>query len=173
MPLASTTSYIKSLLSGLPMPGGLPNMACYINPPDPNDEANIPTSYVWAPDFDESRTEEQGGSIPRNTGPQTPSGFKPIEHMIEIFIVYFQANDDPQADTLFFGVVDAVMAQLRTSPELVGGVPVTDPYTGEQSALFGVGEVMRGRTTISAVGDQAWNRLDALLTVTVHELIQA
>jgi hypothetical protein len=170
MPLASTTAYIKSLLNGLPMPGGLPNMAAYINPPDPNDEANIPTAYVWAPDFDESRNEEQGGTIPRNSGPGTPSGTKALEHMIEVFLVYFQANDDPQADSLFFGVVDASLAALRTSDD---PAIITDPYTGMQSSLYDVGEVMRGRTVISAVGDQAWNRLDALLTCTVHEIFQA
>jgi hypothetical protein len=152
------------------MPGGLPNMACYINPPDPNDEANIPTSYVWAPDFDESRNEEQGGTIPRNSGPGTPSGTKAIEHMIEVFVVFFQANDDPQADTLFFGVVDAVMAQFRTSAD---PAIITDPYTGAQSSLYDVGEVQRGRTTISAVGDQAWNRLDSLITLQIHEIFQA
>ena len=125
---------------------------------------------MWAPDFDESRSGDQGGTIPRNTGPGTPSGTKAVEHQIEIFLVYFQANDDPQADTLFFGIVDAVMAQLRTSAD---PAPITDPYTGMQSRLYDVGEVMRGRTTISAVGDQAWNRLDALLTCTVHEIFQA
>ena len=152
------------------MPGGLPNMAAYVNPPDPNDEGNIPTAYVWAPDFDESRDETQGGTIPRNTGPGTPSGTKAIEHQIEVFLVYFMANDDPQADTLFFGVVDAVMACLRTSED---PAIITDPYTGQQSSLYDVGEVQRGRTTISAVGDQAYNRLDALITATVHEIFQA
>ena len=170
MPVASATNYIKSLLSGLAMPGGLPNMAAYVNPPDPNDEANIPTAYVWAPDFDESRSTEGGGSIPRNTGPGTPSGTKNIEYQIEIFIVYFQANDDPQADSLFFGVIDSVMSQLRMSPD---PAVITDPYTGAQSQLIDVGEVIRGRTTLSAVGDQAWNRLDALLSLTVHEIFFA
>jgi len=170
VPIASTTSWFKQLLDGLAMPGGLPNMAAYVNPPDPNDEGGIPTAYVWAPDFDESREGQQGGSIPRNTGPGTPSGTKALEHMIEIFLVYFQAGDDPQADTLFFGIVDAVMARLRTSDD---PAPVTDPYTGQQSQLLDVGEVIRGRTTISAVADQAFNRLDALLTCTVHEIFQA
>ena len=32
---------------------------------------------------------------------------------------------------------------------------------------------MRGRTTIRATASQAYNRLDALLSCTVHELIQA
>ena len=47
MPIASTLGFIKSLLNGLEMPGGIPNMACYITPPDPNVEAEIPTCYAW------------------------------------------------------------------------------------------------------------------------------
>lgn len=170
MPVASATSYIKGLLDGLAMPPPLPDMAAYVNPPDPNTEGGIPTSYIWAPDFDESRNPDQGGTIPRNTGPGTPSGTKALEHNIEIFVVYFQANDDPQADTSFFGICDAVMYRLRTSAD---PAVIVDPYTGMQSQLFDVGEVIRGRTTISATADQAYNRLDALLSVTVHELFQA
>jgi hypothetical protein len=170
VPLASTTGYLKSLLDGLAMPGGLPPMACYINPPDPNVESQIPTAYVWAPDFDENRDSKQGGTLPRNSGPDTPSGFKSIEHQIEIFLIWFQAADDPQADSLFFGICDAAMAALRTSPD---PAPITDPFTGAQSQLFDVGEVIRGRTTISATASQVWNRLDGLLQVAVHELFQA
>lgn len=170
MPLASTTSYIKSLLDGLPMPGSIPAMAAYINPPDPNVEASVPAAYVWAPDFGESRSPQQGGTIPRNTGPGTPSGFKAEEHSVEVFIVYFQANNDPDADTLFFGILDAAMAVLRTSPD---PAVITDPWTGMQSSLYDVGEVMRGRTTITATADEAFNRLDALLTLTVHEIFAA
>jgi hypothetical protein len=173
MPIASVCLYFKGLLDGLPMPGGTPAMRSYIMPPDPNDESQFPTAYVWPADFDESRNPEFAGTIPRNTGPGTPSGQKPIEHGIEIFIVWFQAGDDPDADSMFPGIVDAVMAELRTSPELVGGVPLTDPWTGTQSSLFGVGEVMRGRIVVSATADQAFNRLDCLLTCPVRELIQA
>ena len=65
------------------------------------------------------------------------------------------------------------MAALRTSPDPGGGVPVTDPWVGTVSSLFDVGEVMRGRIVVSATSDQAFNRLDCLLTCPVHELIQA
>jgi hypothetical protein len=145
-------------------------MRAFIMPPDPNDESQYPTAYVWPADFDESRNPQAGGSIPRNTGPGTPSGFKPVEHSIEIFILYFQAGDAPDADSLFPGIVDAVDAALRTSAD---PAQITDPYTGMQSTLYDVGEVIRGRITVSAVADQAFNRLDCLLTCTVHELIQA
>ncbi len=173
MPIASTCSYIRGLLSGLAMPGSLPAMAAHITPPDPNVEASVPAAYVWPADFEESRDPKMAGSIPRNTGPGTVAGNKLIEHQIEIFVVYFMANDDPDADNLFPGIVDAVMAELRTSPEQAGGVPVTDPWTGVKTALFSVGEVMRGRIVVSATANQAYNRYDALLTCPVNELITA
>ena len=170
MPVASTTLYLKSLLDGLAMPGGLENMVSYVTPPDPNTESQYPTSYVWPSEFDETRNPEFGGTIPRNTGPGTPSGFKPITHMIDIFIVYFMANDEPDSDSLFPGVVDAVMAALRTSED---PALITDPYTGMESNLYDVGEVIKGRIVVSAVEDQVFNRYDCLLVCTVHELIQA
>lgn len=173
MPIASTCLYMQSLLNGLNMPGGAPEMRAYIMPLDPNDESQYPTAYVWPADFDESRDPDTGGTVPRNSGPGTPSGFKPIEHQIEVFIVWFQQGDDPSADSLFPGIVDAAMAALRTSPDPGGGVPVTDPWVGTVSSLFDVGEVMRGRIVVSATSDQAFNRLDCLLTCPVHELIQA
>ena len=112
MPIASTLAFVKKQLDGLPMPGGIPNMAAYITPPDPNVEAQYPTAYVWPTTGHESR--QDPGTIPRNTGPGTPAGFKPINHMVDVFIIYFGADDDPQADSLFPGIVDAAMFALRT-----------------------------------------------------------
>lgn len=169
MPLVSVLEYVKNTLNGLPMPGtGIPDMVAYITPPDPNVNAQVPTVYVWIPDFDESR--EPPGTIPRNTGPGTPSGFKPVTHMVDLFIVWFMADDDPAADSLFPAIVDAVMAALRTSQD---SVTLTDPYTSEQSTLYDLGERMRGQIVISALADQAYNRYDALVRCQVMELIQA
>ena len=170
MPVASVCLYVKGLVDNLPMPAGLPPMRGYITPPDPNVEAQYPTAYVWPAGFTESRDPKLGGSIPRNTGPGTPSGQKPVVHGTDVFIVYFLSSDDPLADSLFPGIVDAVTAKLRTSQE---GVPVTDPFTGTVSELYGTGEVMRGRITVRATSDQVMNRYDCLLTLTVRELIRA
>lgn len=170
MPIASTCQHIKSLLDGLPMPGGVPDMVAYITPPDPNVEAQIPVAYVWPPDGDESRNPAKGGTISRNTGPGTASGFKAIEHLIDVYVVWFGADDDPDADNQFPGIVDAVMAALRTSPD---PQVVTDPYTNVQSQLIDVGERMTYRTTISALSDQAYNRYDALILCPIIEHLQA
>jgi hypothetical protein len=152
------------------MPGiNTPNMVAYITPPDPNVEAATPTAYVWPTDGRESRSAP--GTIPRNTGPGTPSGFKPIEHTIDVFIVWFGADDDPQADSLFPGMVDAVMAALRTSPD---SQPLQDPYNPSiTSTLYDLGEQITYQIVISALADQAYDRYDCLLRCMITELIQA
>ena len=119
MPITSTIQYVKAQLDGLAMPGGIPNMAAYITPPDPNVEAEIPTCYIWPTKGREARESGRGGTIPRNTGPQTPSGTKPITHMIDLFVVYFGADDDPQADSLFPGVIDAVLEATSAVIEVI------------------------------------------------------
>ena len=160
MPIAAACAFVKGLLNGLAMPGGLPNMAAYILPPDPNVEAEIPTAYVWPTEGDESRAPEKGGTIPRNTGPDTPAGTKSLDHSIDVFCVYFQADDDPQADSLFPGVIDAVMDALRTSAD---PAVITDPYTGDQSQLIDLGERQKYHIVVSALEDQRYNRLDGLI----------
>ena len=162
--------FVKNQLDGIPMPGGVPNMAAYITPPDPNVEATIPTAYVWPTDGHESRDEP--GTIPRNTGPGTPAGFKPINHMVDVFIVYFGADDDPQADSLFPGIVDAAMFALRTCED---SATLQDPYNPNvTTTLYDLGEIMSYQIVISALADQAFNRYDCLLRCgPVMELIQA
>ena len=170
MPIAAACAYVKSVLDGLAMPGGLPSMAAYIMPPDPNVEAEIPTAYVWPTKGHESREGDQGGAIPRNTGPGTPAGTKSQLHSIDVFCVYFQADDDPQADSLFPGVVDAVMDALRTSED---PMVIIDPYTGNDSQLIDLGERMSYEIVVSALEDERYNRLDGLIACMVNEIFHA
>jgi hypothetical protein len=169
MPIASSLSYIKGLLDGLAMPGQLPSMNAYITPPDPNTETQIPTAYVWPTEGDESR-DGKAGTVPRNTGPGTPSGFKDLEHHIDVYVVWFGADDEPDIDNLFPGIVDAVMYAFRTSAD---PAPVTDPYTGEASTLVDVGEVQSYRITLRSLVEQAYDRYDSLISLSVLEVIQA
>jgi hypothetical protein len=172
MPVAAVTLYVKSLLDGLPMPG--PNalaMQAFITPPDPNTETQMATAYIWPTDGHETRNPQQGGAIPRNTGPGTAAGWKPISHMIDVFIDWFQADDDPQADSIFPGIVDAVMFALRTSTD---SVTLTDPYNPNvTSTLYNLGEDISYQTVISSLADQAYDRYQALLRCPCVELIQA
>jgi|SRR5579875_1400312 len=173
MPVASCLTYVKGLLDGLPMPPGTGgNMAAYILPPDPDEETQVPTAYVWPSQWKETRDPKTGGTVPRNTGWDTPSGTKSIVHTLDVYLTWFQPNEtpDPRSDSLFPGIVDAVCVALRTAPTQV---PVTDPYTGQPSTLVNIGEVIDGKTGLVAVSDEVWNRLDSLLTVTVWEIFRA
>ena len=171
MSLNTAQLYIQSLIDDLPLPGdGTPNLIAVITPPDPNVEAETPTAYIWPTKGVESRNPALGGTIPRNTGPGTPSGLKPLEHELEIFLVYFGQNDDTEADTLFPGIVEAVMQALRTSPD---PWQQQDPYSGVVSTFVDVGEQMTWEVVINAVENQAYNRYDCLLTCKMFELIFA
>jgi hypothetical protein len=173
MPITSTLYAIKSLLVDLPMPGQLPSMAAYITPPDPNVETDIPTAYVWPTQGGEDRENDGGkkvGAIPRNSGPGTPSGVKNISHDIDVYVVWMASNDEPDIDCLFPGVVDAVMAAFRFSTD---PATATDPYTGEQSTLVDIGEDMSYRITLRSLIEQAYNRYDALVGLSVLEIIRA
>ena len=169
MPIASSLAYIKGLLNGLAMPGQLPSMNAYITPPDPNVETDIPTAYVWPTSGDESR-DGKAGTVPRNSGPGTPSGFKDLVHAIDVYVLWFGADDEPDIDNLFPGIVDAVMFALRTSDD---PVKVADPYTEQGSTLVDVGEVMNYRITLRSLVEQAYDRYDCLLSLSVLEVIQA
>jgi hypothetical protein len=170
LPIAAACAFVKSVLNNLAMPGGLPNMAAYIMPPDPNVEAEIPTAYVWPTKGREGRAGEEGGAIPRNTGPGTPAGTKSLLHSVDVFCVFFQADDDPQADSLFPGVVDAVMDALRTCED---PAVIIDPYTGNDSQLIDLGERMTYEIVVSALEDQRYNRLDGLVVAMVNEIFHA
>ena len=152
------------------MPGGLPNMAARITPRDPEVETDIPTAYVWPTDGDEGRDPEKGGAVPRNSGVGTASGTKGTEHNIDVYVVWFGADDTEGIDSLFPGIVDAVMAAFRFSAD---PATATDPYTGELSTLVDIGEKMSYRLTLRSLVEQAYNRYDALVGLSVLEVIQA
>ena len=92
--------------------------------------------------------------------------------MVDVFIVYFMADDDPNADSLFPGIVDAAMFALRTCED---SAALDGPYNPNiTSTLYDLGEIMRYQIVISALADQAFNRYDCLLRCgPVMELIQA
>lgn len=161
MGLNTAQVYIKNLIDGLAMPNGL-SLEAYITPPDPEVDYQNPHAYVWP-----SNGEEQRLTIPRATSGGSVSGDKCIKHVIDIFIVWFSANDDPDADTWFPGMVDAVMALLRVTPT---PAVVTDPYTNVSSQIINTGELMTYRIAISAVEDERYNRYDSLITCHIEEI---
>jgi hypothetical protein len=68
-------------------------------------------------------------------------------------------------------MIDAVMAALRYSQP--NPAQITDSNTGLTSTIYNVGEEMRYRPGIESLDDQKWLRYDALITVSVWEIMNA
>lgn len=171
MPIVSAQTFLLGLLDGLPMPYGQPNANAYVTPPDPRVQARVPAIYIWPADFDENRSSQLGGTVPRNQGINTPSGTKGILHQMDIYITWMAINNATQTDPIFPGMIDAVTAALRYCQP--NPVQITDPNTGLTSTIYNVGEEMRGRPGIEALDDERWLRYDALVTASVWEIINA
>jgi hypothetical protein len=167
MSLVTVQTWIKQQLDGLVLPGpaGVQPLEAVITPPDPNEDPQ-PVAYIWPTGGREHRQ-----AVPRNTGPGTAAGWKNFEPNIDIYLTWFNNQDDPYADVAFPSVVDAVMNALRTSPD---PAEMVDPNTGAVSWLAGVGEDMDwSNLGVNAVNDQRWLRYDALIRVSFTEFISA
>lgn len=170
MPINTAQVYIKNLLNGLVWPmANVPPLVMNITPPDPNVDAQEPQGYVWPSRGTESRSEHRGGTLPRAISFGAASGLKVIEHHMELFVVWWGQDDDPDSDTLFPGMVDAIMSTLRVSADPTP--QLTDPWVPAQvSYLIDVGEDMDYEITVRAITDQRYNRYDALITMTLNEV---
>ncbi len=163
--------FVQSLLNNLQLPYGVPAAQAYITPPDPRVQARVPAIYVWPSDGKEDRSAELGGTVPRNTGPGTPSGTKGILHQFDVYVTWFSSNSGKSADPVFPAIVDAVMLALRTSQP--NPAYLTDPNTGITSTVYNVGEQMRYRVGIEATADERWLRYDSLIQVSTWEIMNA
>jgi hypothetical protein len=165
--IASATSFVQGLLDGIGMPGGIEDLAAYLDPPDPNVESAFPTAIIMSADGPEKRL-----AGPRNTGPGTTSGQKTISHTVRVLVYYFMAGDDPEAKTLFAGIMDGIMTALRTAfpmPALM-----TDPYTGTVTTAVNAGEEMQyERLPPQATKDQGINLWQGIILIPLQEVIQA
>ena len=153
------------------MPYGIPAAQAYITPPDPLVRAKIPAIYIWPSDGQENRSSELGGTVPRNSGPNTPSGTKGLLHQFDIYVTWFSVMSGKQADPRFPGVVDTIMMALRTSQP--NPADFTDPNTGLTSTVYNIGEQMRYRIGVESTKDEAQKRYDSLIQCSIWELINA
>lgn len=171
MSIVAVQQFLLSLLDDLPMPNGVLNANAYVTPPDPRVNAKVPAIYIWPSDGDENRSPQLGGTVPRNTGPGTPSGTKGTRHSFDIYLTWFSAGGGKQQDPVFPGMVDAVMFALRFSQP--NPAYLTDPNTELTTTVYNVGEEMTYRTGIASTADERWKRYDALINVTVWEIFRA
>ena len=171
MPLVTCQQYILSLLDNLELPYRIPAAKAYITPPDPRVQAKVPAIYIWPSDGVENRSSELGGTIPRNTGPNTASGTKGLKHQMDVYVTWFSSNSGRQQDPVFPAIVDTVMLALRFS--MPNPYEATDPATNLTSTIYNTGEEMRYRTGVEATADERWLRYDGLLQVSIWEIINA
>jgi hypothetical protein len=172
MPIVTVQSFLLSLLDGLQMPYGQNNAEAFITPPDPRIKARTVAIYIWPSDGDENRSADLGGTIPRNSGYNTPSGTKGIEHRVDIYMTWTGVlNQGKQVDPIFPGMIDAVMAALRYSQP--NPAEFTDPNTGLTSSIYNTGEIMRYHPGLESLADERLLRYDCLITVSVWEVINA
>ncbi|GAA4626880.1 hypothetical protein GCM10023196_036930 [Actinoallomurus vinaceus] len=166
MPLVTAQNHIKGLLDALSVPGpsGIEPLHAFITPPDPYTES-APAAYIWP-----ARGTEARQSLPRNRG-GVNGAWKTVKQDIEVYLVWFGSDSDPDADSAFPSIVDAVLNALRTSPD---PAIVTDPDSGMTVELCGVGEDMSWQLgPVRSVADERYLRYDALVRVPFSEFIQA
>ena len=181
--LAAVQHYVKDALDGMGWPfGGVENLVCYIQPPNPNVQAEIPVAYVWMQRDRESRDTDKlrSGTIPRVEFPGGPSGTKAVDYRIPIWVTWDLDISDPDIENLFPGVVWQVRSVLRGGAYAANGSFVrtpallTDPWTGEQSWLIDLGEEMSTETYERALNPQSTLlRFDAVIECSVSEVIAA
>jgi hypothetical protein len=169
--IVNVQAFLLNILDGLSMPYGQPAAEAFITPPDPRRKASVPAIYVWPADGNENRSGTLGGTLPRNTGPNTASGTKGIMHQVDVYLTWFGQSKGRQSDPVFPAMVDAVMYALRFSAP--NPATMKDPNTGEVTDVYNVGEDMHYRTGLEATEDERILRYDCLVTCSVWENFRA
>jgi hypothetical protein len=172
MPIWTALNHVESILANLPLPGsGGSTLATFIRPPDPESDQSLPHAYVWP-----GRGTEMRESVPRpqqgtpGTG-STQAGWKQKHHMVDVWVTWFQDQDDPTPDASFPVIMDAIEDALRCSTD---PVKVQDPVTFRWSQLFATGEDMDYDIGLPrATRDQRILRYDGKVSLTVKESFQA
>src|SRR5262249_14448203 len=86
-------TYIHGLPDGFPAPGNPGALPAYIAGPDP-DPPDGPVAWIWPAPGDEKRR-----ALPRNlNGQPGTAGWKDSAQVIHIYLLYFLADEEPDAD---------------------------------------------------------------------------
>lgn len=171
MPLLSVQSYIRGVLDGLSVPGQTQPLKAQITPPVVQN-LNGPTAFVWGGSV---RGERQSG--PR--GAPGKAGFKHLAWDVDVWLVYLTNPNNPTVDSEFPAFVDAVMAQIWSTPTTLfidaRGTPAEPTSVPEGvTQILSVGEQFRLEyAPVHAVASQRMLYFDARLTLEIYEAVQA
>ncbi len=180
MSLSAVQQYMKGLINNLAWPAA---MQALPSPPQPLlamvtpinpwvESVTVPTAQIWMEKgtFNRDTGKYGAGTIPRAAFKGAPSGTKVGAHSIPIYVVWDNALTDPNADTLFTGMLDAIRNKLEPSADPVA---VTDPWDGTVSWVVDVGETVEYESSLFTTAPQRMGRYDALLVVPVVEIYAA
>lgn len=171
MPLYSVQQYVAGLLDGLRVPQTSQLLKAQITPPVLQN-LNGPVAFVW------------GGHlrVDRQTGPRGPAGqagFKNLDWEISVYVVYLTNPNAPNSDAVFPQLLDAIMAQVWSSPVNLfidaNGVPTGQTVNPPgPTQLWNVGENFRMEyEPVHTPQTQRMLYYTARLTFDVGEKVQA
>lgn len=166
MPLNSVQAYVKGLLNGLALPGGLPALTAYVAAPPVTSEAK-PIAFIWA-----SNSRETRHAGPRaQPGQPSTGGFKKIPYLLEVWILHAEPAGGANRDSQFPSIIDAVTNVFRTTQM---PVDITDSITGQKTTLLELGEdIDVDYPPARAIQAQRIYDYRARLTLPIREEIQA
>ncbi|MBT8160992.1 MULTISPECIES: hypothetical protein [Arthrobacter] len=167
MTLNATQLYVKGLLDGLTLPiAELGTLEAHVSYPNPLDQVT-PLCFIWGAMGDEKRH-----TMPRaQPGNLSTGGFKDTAYDIDLWIFHAELADDPNADSLFPVVIDAVRKVLRNTQLMA---QLTDSVTGEKSTIKKIGENIKiDYMPARALEDQRMLQYECRMIVSVVEAIQA
>ena len=157
MGMNSVQLYAKSLTNGVKGPLTKLPLVAYITPPNPG-KLPGPAAYVWL----------TMGTNRRQTAPRG-AGFRETIWTINIWLMSPGVASNPQADTEFASLVDAVIQKWVTTPM---PIPLTDSITGQTTQLVSLGEEFTiEQSPVHSLQDQRLIMFEALLRFTVKEVI--
>lgn len=131
MALNAVQLYVCGLLDQLQIPGVAQPLTAYVTPPTVED-LDGPRAYVWG-----ARMRGKRQTAPRITTTAASAGFKRLDWVVDVYLVYETLPDSPTVDQEFPVLIDAVMNRTWTTPM---PVYITDPTTGVQSQVLQIGE---------------------------------
>jgi hypothetical protein len=147
--------HAKSITDGIVAPLYKKPLVAYITPPNPG-KLPGPAAYVWV----------TSGRVSRRSMPRG-HGFRKTEWTVSIWLMCPDTATNPNADSAFASLIDAVVHAWVTTPM---PIPLVDPLTGETTQLLSIGEqFVIEQSPAHTLADQRLFLYEALIQFTVQE----